>query len=267
MSHPGLENRSTDSKHIAIVVVWLVLGIVGCRPAPPPPATLPPILQTQAPTTAAKAYAPPVNDGVIAGRVLYTGPVVQRRVLDTKGRTVFPVRLGTESVVVNVNGALQNVVVYVKSGLPKQSYRPPVKPLVLDTNCYRFEPHVVGVQVGQPVLFRNADPDHHQHRVKGKSIGTLAFALPTQGATSTITPTTAEFGIEVGSDRFPWMPSYLCAIPHPFFNVTNNSGFFRLENLPPGTYAVETWHETLGVRQQTVTVQKEQTTRVTFTYQ
>ena len=88
MSHPDLEKRSADSKHVAIVVLWLVFGIVGCRPAPPPPAALPPIPQTQAPTTAAQAYALPVNSGIIAGRVLYTGPTVQLIVLDMLGREV-----------------------------------------------------------------------------------------------------------------------------------------------------------------------------------
>ena len=67
MSHPLLENRSTKPKHIAIIILWLPLGIVGCRPAAPPPATLPPIPQAQAPTTAAQAHAPAPSSALLFG--------------------------------------------------------------------------------------------------------------------------------------------------------------------------------------------------------
>ena len=48
--------------------------------------------------------------------------------------------------------------------------------------------------------------------------------------------------------------------------VTSEDGTFRLENLPPGTYTIEAWHERYGTQTQTVTVGPQESGEVTFTY-
>ena len=44
------------------------------------------------------------------------------------------------------------------------------------------------------------------------------------------------------------MNAYANVVPHPFFAVTGADGSFEIKGLPPGTYTVEAWHETLGVQ-------------------
>jgi hypothetical protein len=41
---------------------------------------------------------------------------------------------------------------------------------------------------------------------------------------------------------------------HPFYAVTNERGEFALENVPPGTYTLKVWHESLAAVKKDVAV-------------
>jgi hypothetical protein len=62
------------------------------------------------------------------------------------------------------------------------------------------------------------------------------------------------------------MRSYVGVLPHPFFAVTGADGAFQLTGLPPGTYTVEAWHETLGRQTQSVTIGAKEAGAVAFTF-
>src|SRR5262249_52051875 len=58
----------------------------------------------------------------------------------------------SEEVVVGSGGALQNVFVRVTAGLPAgQTYKAPTDAAVIDQNGCHYVPHVLGMQVGQPL--------------------------------------------------------------------------------------------------------------------
>src|SRR5207249_5422562 len=67
----------------------------------------------------------------------------------------------SEDVVVDENGALRNVFVYIASGLEDKSFAAPKEPVVLDQKGCRYEPHVLGMQAGQLLLIRNSDDTTH----------------------------------------------------------------------------------------------------------
>jgi len=60
------------------------------------------------------------------------------------------------------------------------------------------------------------------------------------------------------------MSAWLFAAENPYFGVTDNSGSFKLTDVPAGTYNVEVWHETLGKVSQKVTVKAKEEAKVTF---
>jgi hypothetical protein len=62
------------------------------------------------------------------------------------------------------------------------------------------------------------------------------------------------------------MGAYAGVLSHPFFAVTSADGRFSLKGLPPGTYSIEAWHETLGTRTQTVTVAQKETKHISFSF-
>jgi hypothetical protein len=62
------------------------------------------------------------------------------------------------------------------------------------------------------------------------------------------------------------MSAYIGVLDHPFFAVTGDGGAFTIGKLPAGEYVIAAWHEKYGVQQQTVTVAKDETRAVTFTF-
>ena len=79
--------------------------------------------------------------------------------------------------------------------------------------------------------------------------------------------TTTDVMVPFKCDVHPWMFAWVGVVDHPFFAVTGADGSFNLEGLPPGTYTVEAWHESLGAQTQTVTIGEQETGDITFSFQ
>jgi hypothetical protein len=62
------------------------------------------------------------------------------------------------------------------------------------------------------------------------------------------------------------MRSYIGVLDHPFFAVTDGSGAFAIDGLPPGQYTIAAWHEAFGETTQNVTVQPGQMASVKFVF-
>src|ERR1039457_2216094 len=67
----------------------------------------------------------------------------------------------TEDVVVNADGTLKYVFVYVKSGLGDKTYDTPKDPVVLTQEKCHYVPHVFGMMAKQPLQIVNADDTLH----------------------------------------------------------------------------------------------------------
>ena len=78
---------------------------------------------------------------------------------------------------------------------------------------------------------------------------------------------TKEVMVPFKCDVHGWMRAYVGVLDHPFFAVTGPDGTFSLKGLPPGTYTVEAWHETLGTQTQTVTIGDMESKDVAFAFE
>ncbi len=75
-----------------------------------------------------------------------------------------------------------------------------------------------------------------------------------------------EVMVRIKCDVHPWMGAYAGVLDHPYYNVTGDNGTFSIENLPPGEYVIEAWHETYGTMTQSITVGDNETKVADFTY-
>jgi hypothetical protein len=50
------------------------------------------------------------------------------------------------------------------------------------------------------------------------------------------------------------MSAYILVFAHRYFAVTGEDGRYRIENVPPGTYTVFAWNETVEPQSRRVTV-------------
>ena len=60
--------------------------------------------------------------------------------------------------------------------------------------------------------------------------------------------------MRVDCDLHSWMTAWVVVAAHPYYAVTKADGEFSFENLPPGSYRLQVWHETLGTVPKEVTV-------------
>jgi hypothetical protein len=120
------------------------------------------------PTSPAAAKVPDVSSdatGKIQGKVDFEGtkPKLERIDLEQADPVcvaAHPQPIYEEDGAVNSNGTLPNVFLYIKDGLTKK-LPPPAEPAVLDQKGCTYQPHVLGVMVGQELRVLSSDPTIH----------------------------------------------------------------------------------------------------------
>ena len=196
--------------------------------------------------------------GVLKGRVRFTGKKPARKIIDMSGDPACAEghhgKVFDEALVVNPNGTLSNVFVYIKSGLEGKKFEISTTPVTLDQHGCWFHPRVLGIETGQTLQVVNSDPVTHSvhplaqiNREWNHSQGPGEAAL----ARKFLKP---EVMIRVKCNIHSWMRAFIGVVEHPYFAVTGSDGTFEIPNVPPGDYLVEAWQETLGAQEQKTTV-------------
>ena len=71
----------------------------------------------------------------------------------------------------------------------------------------------------------------------------------------------------MGCDIHSWMKSFVFAMDHPYFAVTDEKGQYKIAGLPAGDYTVAAWHEEFGEQEAKITVGASGSTDVGFSFQ
>jgi len=256
-----------NAKLLWILMIALALVIAGCGRKEEAPA--PQVESAQAPAGPATSIDA-ATAGSITGKASFAGGKPSPRAIRMdaepacKGLHTSPVY--SEDVVLNDNGTLQYVFVYVKEGLGSRTFDTPKTPVTLDQKGCIYRPHVVGVQAGQELQVLNSDPTTHNIHPLPKNNREWNVSQPPKAEKIVQTFPREEILIPVKCNVHPWMRSYIGVLKHPFFAVTGKDGAFQLKGLPPGEYVVAAWHEKLGTQEQKVTVGPKETKTVDFNF-
>lgn len=199
-------------------------------------------------------------DGQITGTIKLDGQAPHQKPIDMSkdpscAKTSSGGPVTGESVVVGPNGGLVNVVVYISQGLTGNE---PIasQPVKIEQKGCQYVPHVVAVNVGQHLSVVNDDHTAHNiHPEPKPGGGNIPWNKSQMEGSPAIDVTwsTPEIAIPVKCNIHPWMHAYIAVVKGPY-GVSSNSGTFKLENVPAGTYTLTAWHETYGTQTQTVTV-------------
>ncbi len=207
--------------------------------------------------------------GKLTGRAVLKGTPPANPVIKMSGDPVcagqHPDGATFQNVVVK-DGGIDNVFVYVKDGLGNFYFEVPKEPAKLDQQGCRYLPHVLGVRVGQPLEVSNSDDTMHNVHAMPAANREFNFGQPIKRQVDRRTFSAREVMVPFKCDVHNWMQAFVGVMDHPYFAVTRDGGTFALENLPPGTYTVEAWHEKLGTQTQKVTLGEKQSSEITFTF-
>ena len=122
----------------------------------------------------------------------------------------------------------------------------------LDQRGERFVPHIVAIGVGGTVDFPNSDPTFHNvfslSDVRSFDLGRYAT-----GKSKTVKFDKAGV-VRVFCDIHAHMSAFIFVFAHPYFDVTDGQGRYRIDGVPPGPQQVVLWNESIEPETRQVTV-------------
>jgi plastocyanin len=244
----------------APLALSLVMAACGGEPA----AT-----ETAPAATPSAPAVDPAKAGKVAGKITLEGAAPAQQPIqmaaDPNCARMHTTPVTTQFVVVGEGGGLANAFVYLKSGV-QGDFPPPGDPVVLDQQGCTYVPHVIGIQVGQPLEIVNSDETLHNIHAMPKNNKEFNIGQPVKGLKTQRTFDAVEVMVPFKCDVHKWMNSYAGVLEHPFFAVSGPDGSFTIDGVPAGSYTVEVWHEQLGTKEMNVTVAEGATADASASY-
>jgi plastocyanin len=168
----------------------------------------------------------------------------------------------------NIEGKVTGVkgasVVYIEAIAGKSFPAPAQHPVVAQTHLM-FQPHILSVQLDSTVDFLNNDSVAHNvfwasvggNKKLGHNLGTWpqnekhSFKFDAPGV------------VPLFCNVHPEMTGYIVVAPTPYFALTDESGEYKMEGVPDGSYSLTVWHE--GIKSQSKHVDVAGDTKAEFT--
>lgn len=203
------------------------------------------------------------NPGTVSGEISFSGTAPQPEELKiTKDQNVCAKTPKYDQSLVVSDGKVANAVVVItdiKKGKPFAEEK-----VVLDQAGCEYQPHVLALKAGAPVQVLNPDRVLHNIHTYSEKNPPLNRAMPKFKKDMTVTFDKPE-AISVKCDVHGWMSGWLYVTDNPYYSVTDSAGKFTLADVPPGSYTLEVWHETLGNQTKQITVEPNGEVKADFT--
>ena len=170
------------------------------------------------------------------------------------------------------DGSGQNLAVYLKGIKGVYDLQHPTA--VIDQEDKVFIPHLLPVQKGQKVIFKNSDPLSHNVHVYW---GRRSMFNSVQGIESShewVPPRTGQYVILCNIHTE--MSAFLLVLDHPFFAIVDSpedskkaSSQFKIQDIPEGTYTLVAVRDVRGKlveREKEIMIKAGETTAVSIKF-
>lgn len=204
------------------------------------------------------------NGGTIRGSVKVAGKLPPLPPLQISKYKDVCKDVPNETLIVGPNQGLRYAVVTLE-GITKGKAVERESLHELDNVKCRFSPHVQAASVGQFVVFKNSDPilhTAHSFFPDGQPQFNIGLYPGRVSRKPLITPGVVKILCEV----HPWMSAYMVVTDHPYHSITDVYGEYQITDVPPGSYRIKVWHESLGTQDKRVEVKPGVPQTVDFTF-
>ena len=165
--------------------------------------------------------------------------------------------LPDEAVVVDAQGHLANAVV-ILTGVKRAA----TDGVVTNEKC-RFSPRVQLARPNANVRTTSKDAVLHTTQAQlenGRTIFNVALPMPGLNINKPIGPAGI---VRLNCNTHPWMRGWM-VVTDDAGAVSGADGRFTIDNVPPGTYELRVWHESLKGAPQKITVAAGKPTEINF---
>jgi len=209
------------------------------------------------------------SGGTIKGHVRISGTLpgnsLIRMGVDPKCNELNKGKQAVQEIVkATADGSLANVFVRLEGKFPKTPV--PSTPVTITQRSCFYSPRVTGALVGQTLQVRNDDNFLHNVRSITEHNNQFNFGQPRAGSVDSYKLKEEEVMMRLGCEIHRWMTAYVGVVTNPYFAVSDTSGNFEIDGVPPGTYTIDAWQERFGPVKKTVTVTAGGTAKVDFAY-
>ena len=210
--------------------------------------------------------ARPAGSGTITGKVTFTGAPPKMKPIDMAKepycQKLHNPPIKTQDVESGPGDTLEDVVVFISAG--DQGSTPPSTPVRFDQKGCQYIPHVLPMQVDQPLQVYTDDPVAHNIHPLPKQNSEWNKSQPPGAPPIDAKWDKPEF-IAVKCNIHPWMHGYFAVLKTSHYGLTGTDGTYEIKNVPPGKYTLTAWQEHMGTQTQEVTVSGGET-KANFTF-
>ncbi|MGH9460897.1 MAG: carboxypeptidase regulatory-like domain-containing protein [Vicinamibacteria bacterium] len=135
-------------------------------------------------------------------------------------------------------------------------------PAVIDQKDEMFVPHILAVQRGTRVDFRNSDALYHNVFSFSKAKRFDLGRYPKGRSRSVIFDRLGV--VRVFCEIHSHMSAFILVLPHSYFTTTDGTGYFRIANIPAGRYDLVVWGDPFQPVRRAVEFQSGGNTEIDF---
>jgi plastocyanin len=190
----------------------------------------------------------PVTAGgaTLRGTLEYHGPPpgMEPLEVDHDRECCAKVPILPEDLLISKDGKVRDGVVWLEGVEGDKPW--PTEEGVLDQVGCVFIPHVSVIGVGQTMKFLNSDPIIHNIHTWPRENAPMSVSQLAKGLGRPIKRTyNVPDEIKLTCDVHKWMGAWIIVRDNPYFAHTGEDGTFEITDVPPGTYTMVIWHESL----------------------
>jgi hypothetical protein len=186
------------------------------------------------------------DGGNISGTVKWTGPQprLTRLPITKDSQICDPESAKTrdlERLIIGPEGGVANTVVYLENVSRGKAFDLPEQRRFLNQKHCRYEPHILLVPQNKLLDMKSSDATLHTIHMDGAATYNLPFPFPDQ-VISRPMESAGVVNLKCNGGHV-WMNAEMFVAPHPYYTVTDESGAFQINDIPPGDYVLVAWHE------------------------